>query len=310
MSICTFYSKKHIGYAQSAGNLSFLIKTDKSPSETTRETSFNYDKYRKISGNDKVTEDWLTWFIGFSEGDGAFLTGKDNRLIFVLTQKETAILNHVHETLGIGRVRTYGQYSRYRVDDKKGILILIALFNGNLVLDKRKAQLKNWLDVHNLKLIDNNVLPSLNNSWISGFIDAEGCFNVTLLKRVSMFLGYQVKLRFMIDQKDSLNTMLNIKDKLNLFLTHRKLKEGSIGTMHRIESNSFIKVPLIIEYVNRFNLKSKKQESFNKWVTVYELVQNKAHLTKEGLAEIRKLSKEINIITSITKKIGDKKMKI
>ena len=310
VSICTFYSKKHIGYAQSAGNLSFLIKTDKSPSETTRETSFNYDKYRKISGNDKVTEDWLTWFIGFSEGDGAFLTGKDNRLIFVLTQKETAILNHVHETLGIGRVRTYGQYSRYRVDDKKGILILIALFNGNLVLDKRKAQLKNWLDVHNLKLIDNNVLPSLNNSWISGFIDAKGCFNVTLLKRVSMSLGYQVKLIFMIDQKDSLNTMLNIKNKLNLFLTHRKLKEGSIGTMHRIESNSFIKVPLIIEYVNRFNLKSKKQESFNKWVTVYELVQNKAHLTKEGLAEIRKLSKEINIITSITKKIGDKKMKI
>jgi hypothetical protein len=60
----------------------------------------------------------------------------------VLTQKETAILNHVHETLGIGRVRTYGPFSRYRVDDKKGILILIALFNGNLVLDKRKVQVK------------------------------------------------------------------------------------------------------------------------------------------------------------------------
>ena len=60
----------------------------------------------------------------------------------MLTQKETAILNHVHETLGIGRVRRYGPFSRYRVDDKKGILILIALFNGNLVLDKRKVQVK------------------------------------------------------------------------------------------------------------------------------------------------------------------------
>jgi len=76
--------------------------------------------------------------------------------------------------------------------------------------------------------------------------------------------------------------------------------------MFRIESNSFVKVPLIIEYLNKFMLKTKKQESFNKWVTVYELVKNKAHLTENGLSEIRKLSKEINLITSVTKKIGDK----
>ena len=317
VSIITFNSKNIIGYAQSAGNLSFMssllllvkdTKTDKSPSETTRETSFNFDEYRNISGknHDEISDNWLTWFIGFSEGDGAFLTGKDKRLVFVLTQKETVILNHVHETLGIGRVRTYGKFSRYRIDDKKGILVLIALFNGNLVLDKRKVQVKRWLNTVNIKEKNNNVLPILNNSWLSGFIDAEGCFNVTLFKRKSMTLGYQVKLRFMIDQKDNLDNMLFIKDQLNLFLTHKKLKKVTLGTMHRIESNSFVKVPLIIEYINRFRLKTKKKESFDKWVTVYELVKNKAHLTEEGLNEIKKLSKEINLITSVTKKIGDK----
>ena len=76
--------------------------------------------------------------------------------------------------------------------------------------------------------------------------------------------------------------------------------------MHRIESNSFVKLPLIIEYLNKFRLKSKKQESFDKWVAVYKLVKNKAHLTEKGLNEIRKLSKEVNLITSVTKKIGDK----
>jgi hypothetical protein len=79
-----------------------------------------------------------------------------------------------------------------------------------------------------------------------------------------MALGYQVKLRFMIDQKDSLNNMNFIKDQLNLFLTHRKLKKGISGTIHRIESNSFVKVPLIIEYINRFRLKTKKKDSFHK----------------------------------------------
>jgi hypothetical protein len=65
-------------------------------------------------------------------------------------------------------------------------------------------------------------------------------------------------------------------------------------------------VPFIIEYINKFRLKSKKQESFDKWVTVYELVKNKAHLTEEGLSEIRKLSKEVNLIASVTKKTGNK----
>lgn len=79
------------------------------------------------------------------------MTGKDNRLStlspkggkgLVLTQKEIAILDHVHDTLGIGRVKTYGPFSRYHVDDKNGILVLTALLNGNLVLDKRKTQVK------------------------------------------------------------------------------------------------------------------------------------------------------------------------
>jgi hypothetical protein len=62
--ISTFNSKNLIGYAQSAGNLSILfytifvfvkeqenykVNTDKSSSETTREMSFNFEAYRKLS---------------------------------------------------------------------------------------------------------------------------------------------------------------------------------------------------------------------------------------------------------------------
>jgi LAGLIDADG endonuclease len=78
-----------------------------------------------------------------------------------------------------------------------------------------------------------------------------------------MTLDYQLKLRFMIGQKDSLDTMLVINDQLNLFLTHRKQKGLNIS-MYRIKSNSFVNVPLIIQYLNKFRLKTKKQESFDK----------------------------------------------
>ncbi len=324
--IGTFYCKNLIWYAQSAGNLSFLscpllffhpqckgarYFTDKSSSETTRVTSFNFYAYRKLSGNNRQTipDSWLTWFIGFSEGDGAFLINKNVQGKFVITQKESVILNHIEKTLQIGRVRHFGKFSRYMVDDNNSIKILISLFNGNLVLDKRKIQFSNWLKLFNIDEVYNEALPSLKDAWFSGFIDAEGCFNVTLFKRKAMTQGYQVKLRFMIDQKDSLKNMLYIKDQLNLFLSHRKLKKDVDGiiTMHRIESNSFVKAAFIIDYLNRYNLKTKKQESFNKWVTVYKMVNNKNHLTESGLHEIKKISKEINIITSITNKTGNMK---
>ena len=310
VSISTFNSKNLIDYAQSAGNLSFNNnKADKSPSETTRETSFNYDHYRKLSGKNfyDISDDWLTWFIGFSEGNGYFFTryNNNNQLSFVLTQKDEAILNHIQLTLGIGRVKNYGNFSRYHVDNKEGIIILTAIFNGNLVLDKRKVQIKKWLEILNIEIINNNSLPLLNNSWLSGFIDAEGCFKINIIIKY-MSLSYPVKLIFLIDHKDSLDTMLIIKDLFDLFLTNRKLKNGSLGTIHRLESNSLLNVPLIINYLNKFNLKSKKQESFNKWIKVYELVKKNKDLTEKGLKEIKKLSKEINLINSITKKIGNK----
>ena len=216
-----------------------------------------------MSGNDheKISDDWLAWFIGFSEGDGAFLVNKGIQGRFVITQKENQILNHIRETLLIGRVRHFGKFSRYMVDDNNSIKLLISLFNGNLILDKRKAQLRNWLNVFNIDEVNYKALPLINNAWISGLIDAEGCFSVTLFKRKAMTLGYQVKLRFMIDQKDSLHDMLFIRDQLNLFLIHRKLKGeiANLSSMHRVESNSFIKAPLIISYLNRYNLKTKKQ---------------------------------------------------
>ena len=315
VSRSTFYSKNLIGYAQSAGNLSILFSllllsigliyyTDKSSSETTRETSFNFETYRKLSGNDheNISDDWLAWFIGFSEGDGAFLVNKGVQGKFVITQKEDQILNHIRETLLIGRVRHFGKFSRYMIDDNKSIKLLISLFNGNLILDKRKAQLINWLNVFNLNEVNYKALPLINNAWIYGFIDAEGCFSVTLFKIKAMTLGYQVKLRFMVDKKDSLHDMLFIRDQLNLFLTHIKLKGeiANLSSMHRIESNSFIKAPLIINYLNRYNLKTKKQQSFQKWVRVYEMVKAKAHLTEFGLKDIKKISKEINFITNKT----------
>ena len=100
MLISTFQpkaGKNLISFTQSAGNL--YTKSLKSSSEITRDTSFDFTLFKLFFSRINqqhpclskaaATPDfnWLTWFIGFSEGDGAILTYK-GRPTFVITQKK------------------------------------------------------------------------------------------------------------------------------------------------------------------------------------------------------------------------------
>ena len=91
----TFKSKNLVSYTQSAGNLYTSKAGLKSSSETICKTSRKFKTFNKYS-NKLNNNEWLIWFIGFSEGDGAILTTK-SKARFVLTQKEDAILYHVQE---------------------------------------------------------------------------------------------------------------------------------------------------------------------------------------------------------------------
>ena len=59
-----------------------------------------------------------------------------------------------------------------------------------------------------------------------------------------------------------------------------------------------------ISYFKLFPLYTKKTSSLEKWLVVHNLVLNKLHLTKEGLAQVRFLQKQINLNNSTTNKTG------
>jgi hypothetical protein len=255
---------------------------------------------RIIISNNNISSDWLTWFIGFVEGDGTLYTSSDKSVVrFIITQKERTVLDHIQETLQMGYViKDYKlNCHRYLVVRKDEIRILTTIFNGNLILNHRRVQLNNWLLALNVIAKPHNLIPTLQDAWLSGFIDAEGCFNVTLKPRKAMKLGYQVLLRFILDQKSELDTLLIIKNLWGLMLIPRKLKDHKVGdpiTMHRIETRAYIKMASIISYLTKYPLRTNKQYAFTKWLSVYDLMSNDVHLTQEGLNQIRDISKNIN----------------
>lgn len=216
-------------------------------SETTREKTYNL-MLKKKWNLQLYSPSWLPqhilsidkhfveWFIGFSEGDGSFsatlyknksyVLQEYYRHSFIINQKEPQVLYKIRTTLGFGTVKKYEDkkqgttYFRYVVSDLDGIERLIHIFNGNLILTKTQNRFKIWLDTFNLRPSINNLIPymthnsnnlSLSSAWLSGFIDAEGCFNSLYNKDYLKSLKLIVDLRFIMDQKNESQFFKQIK---------------------------------------------------------------------------------------------------
>ena len=324
MLISTLKGKNLISTAQWAGNLSLCFYKNKiqSASETTCETSFNFllfrSYYHKIfnSSSEHLSDNWLIWFIGFVEGDGAIQTyDNGKRVRFVLTQKESAILYFIQNKLNIGIVKHFPQgksgksndFYRLIVDNPSQILLLAFLFNGNLAMDHRIKQLSLWIEHLNIRFgentityLNNPVSITLQDAWLSGFTDAEGCFNVSITSDFRYTLGHVIKMRFLLDQKDSI-----ILSKIKyLFNTGKVTIRSNTKEVFRYTVTGYKSLNIIINYFETFPLYTKKVHSFKKWCLIHNMVIKKIHLTKEGLANIKILQKQININNSMTNKTG------
>jgi len=326
--IGTLNGENSISYTQSAGNLSLntLKSETQSASETIRETSFNFSAFRQCytrlfgKSTQHLSDNWLTWFIGFVEGDGAIQTYANNtRVRFVLTQKESGILYYVRNMLGIGIVKHFPQgtsgnkndFYRWIVDNPSDILLLAFLFNGNLAITHRIQQLALWVQCLNhrfgantIEFINTAVSVTLQDGWLSGFTDAEGCFNVSITSNARYALGHVVKMRYLLDQKDSA-ILHTIQDLFGFGkVTIRGLRPPKTDGVYRYTATGFKSMKDVISYFKVFPLLTKKALSFDKWLTIHNLVINKLHLTEEGLAQVRALQKQININNSMTIKTG------
>jgi len=346
----TFYSLNANRNAQSAGNFSFSLdkvtEQDKQgSSETIRGNTYylfkeNYAYFFK----DKFNKDnnWLAWFIGFLEGDGAILEHK-GRSSFVLTQKDDTVLHEICETLKIGIVKHFydhngnRKYSRYIVSENKGIFLLYLLLNGNLVLQSRVNQLIKWNTALNNasrfdyslfytrevpKLIETVKQPTLNDAWLSGFTDAEGCFSVKIANEKRKFY---VSLLYILDQKNAEEVLNNIaslfsENKKAILRTPNllsnlaskkdelKYKTEAVSNMFRLtfycNDKKKIISSKIIDYFNTYNLKTSKKESFRLWTIILENVLDKQPLSAENLKVVRKLRHNMNYFTLENKSAG------
>jgi len=65
----------------------------------------------------------------------------NERLTFVITQKDPKVLKEINIALGLGVVKDFKGFSRYIVSNNSDCFLIYLIFNGNLIIHHRINQL-------------------------------------------------------------------------------------------------------------------------------------------------------------------------
>lgn len=132
----------------------------------------------------------------------------------------------------------------------------------------------------------------LNSKFVTGFCDAESCFNIRIFKMKASKIGWTVQLVFTISLKKADEALLR---EIQGFFGVGEIYEKSEGVvMYRVGSLKDL-IAVIIPHFLKYPLITQKQADFKLFEAVAELVSKKEHLTLEGLQKIVNLRASINL---------------
>ena len=161
------------------------------------------------------------------------------------------------------------------------------IFNDVIIsLDSEAAkQTKQVLNQHNQQLF------KLDKEWLSGILDADGCFSCSFVNQyprpqlVIVAILEELPLFIEIKKIFKCGNVRVRKAKHNFYAVFQ------ISSMEQFKENLF---PLVFTAGNDVLLKTTKRISLQKFKKIVFLILDKKHLTQEGKDQIQKLNYDLN----------------
>lgn len=158
----------------------------------------------------------------------------------------------------------------------KGLTTLLSEHFPNIVPVERPA-------------IKDLLLSDVNPSWITGFVEAEGCFFINVIKSKAYKTGYQIKLGFSVVQHN--------RDKILMQNFIKYFNSGGVYENKEIVkylASKFLDIQEnFIPFFKKYPLQGYKLSNFEKFCEVAELIKKQAHLTPQGIEEIIKIKEAV-----------------
>ena len=133
-------------------------------------------------------------------------------------------------------------------------------------------------------------IPNHIGWYISGFVDGEGSFNVSLRRGNGHRLGWQVQLTFNVSQRDISNLEL-----MKQYLGCGRLQHRSDGVHYFVVGDNRSIIECVMPFFEKFYFfSSSKNKNFSLFRDIVVLVNQGQHLTEKGLREIIAIREKLN----------------
>jgi len=133
-------------------------------------------------------------------------------------------------------------------------------------------------------------IPPKIGYYLTGFVDGEGSFNVSIRKRKDYQMRWQVVLTFNVSQKDRVVLAL-----LKRYLGCGRLQQRKDGVHYYVVTNYHSIQERVIPFFTKFKfLSAEKKRNFSVFKRIAKMVYEGKHLDKEGLEKILKLREKLN----------------
>jgi hypothetical protein len=130
------------------------------------------------------------------------------------------------------------------------------------------------------------------SAYISGYVDGEGCFTVSISPRAKLRIGWEVRPSFSVSQNGDRAEVLHV---IQAYFGCGSIRPDRSDKTLKWETRRLDDlVERVIPHFELFPLLSGKRLDFERFATVCRLAASGAHLSRDGLAAIVELARDMN----------------
>jgi len=130
--------------------------------------------------------------------------------------------------------------------------------------------------------------------WVTGFSDAESTFSIRIGKDKSRFLGIRILPVYSIELHiRDIEVLHKIREFFNVGSVIVRIRDGKSTGIYSVQSTKDL-IAVIIPHFIKYPLITQKQADFILFSLVVNLINNKEHLTEEGIYKILSIRASMN----------------
>lgn len=212
-------------------------------------------------------------------------------------KRDIIAAQHIQKYIGHGKIRAiHGKNAlSYDLYSLEGTTILVNLIRHKLRSPHRIIQFNTRL-LPRIKEGGKTYLKKeslLTNSWLAGFIQGDGSFQIKLTPRKSK-MPYRVHIVIQIDQKTPTVLKL-IQKEFGGSVSYRKFQDT-----YYYSSGGFVNAKKFIDYLDNHEVTGLNWDLYVLWRKAYSIVQAKDHLTSHGLDQLTFLKCELGKLKTVS----------